>query len=157
MKALAAALIAGAAAATGCGSSSDGGSGGGGGPPTAQSVHEQLVQGSCGLSSSCHDANGHKARLDLSSVESMCASLKDAPSCEKPSMKRAVPGRPNDSYLLRKVKCAGIDCTPEIGDPDPGCADALSNGRMPLNGAPLPASDVQTIEDWIAGGLAGCP
>lgn len=154
VRAIAAVLI--AAAAASC-ASSGGDESGVGGPPTARSVHEQLVRGSCGLSSSCHDANGHKARLDLSTVESMCASLKGAPSCEKPSMKRVVPGRPSDSYLLRKVKCAGIDCTPDVGEADPACADALSNGRMPLNGAPLAANDVQTLEAWIAGGLAGCP
>lgn len=145
--------LAGALAAS-CSSSETGGTAG---SDSAQSVHEQIVKSGCALSSSCHDSNGHKARLDLSSVDAMCAALKDAPSCERPSMKRAVPGQPRESWLLLKLGCSGIDCTSTLGAPDPSCTDAVSNARMPLNGPPLSTDKLQAIERWISGGMHGCP
>jgi hypothetical protein len=104
---------------------------------------------------SCHNAIDRPAGLDLSSVAQICASLKDQFSCEFPTRRLTDPSAPNDSLLLRKLRCASSDCSADLGVVSPDCS-VISDQRMPYLEMPLDASLVQLIERWIAGGLEGC-
>jgi hypothetical protein len=129
---------------------------------TATDLQAEVFQGSCALSSSCHDADGHKANLDLSSVAASCAALDGVASCERPSVMRVVAGDPDRSYLYQKLTCADVDCTPTLGASDAACPDVLlgtdaQNQRMPYNSPTLAHCEFEAISGWITSGLAGCP
>jgi hypothetical protein len=61
--------------------------------------------------------------------------LVGVPSGEQPSLQRVEPGDPNNSYLIQKLE-----------------GTAATGRRMPLNGSPLPQSDINVIRQWIAEG-----
>jgi hypothetical protein len=122
-------------------------------PPSAAALHQQLFAPSCALSL-CHDAHTRSAGLDLSSVAATCLALR-AHSCEFPSRMRADPAAPAASLLVQKLSCNGPSCVPTLGVSDPSCT--TGDARMPLDGAPIPACQLQALVAWIAGGLSGCP
>ena len=57
-------------------------------------------------------------------------------SAELAPMKRVLPGHPESSYIILKLK----------GDP------RIVGERMPFGGPYLSASDIQMVQDWIAAG-----
>jgi len=73
----------------------------------------------------CHTGTNAPAGLDLGSYQSAMRGASGSPV--------VVPGQPDQSLLVQKVK---------------GTAGA----RMPFGGQPLPAKDVQRIEGWITEG-----
>jgi len=60
--------------------------------------------------------------------------LVNQPSTES-SLNRVTPGSPDSSYLVNKLE-----------------GTQTSGGRMPLNGNPLPSSQIELIKRWISTG-----
>jgi hypothetical protein len=94
-----------------------------------------IVARSCG-GSTCHIGEDLPAAgLDLSEG-AIVASLVDRPSTQRPERQLVVPGDPDASYLMCKLK---------------GTCDDRIGARMPV-GAPLAAEDIAVIEAWIEDG-----
>jgi hypothetical protein len=71
-------------------------------------------------------------RLDESSAYAM---LVNAPGSEVPSLRRVVPGDPDNSYLIQKLE-----------------GRAAVGGQMPLGQPALPPATIAAIRQWIADG-----
>ena len=86
--------------------------------------------------SGCHAGGSPQEGLNLSEV-SAYENLVNVNSSKQPSVKRVLPGQPDNSYLIRKLEgAAGID-----GD------------RMPADGPPyLTTAQIDTIRLWITNG-----
>jgi hypothetical protein len=87
----------------------------------------------------CHGGQYPSAGMSFESNATL-ASLAGRPSGEKPELKIIDPSDPDRSYLLAKVRG-------EAG---------IAGKRMPLDGDPLPASDIAVLAAW-ARGLKGMP
>jgi hypothetical protein len=96
-----------------------------------------IVARTCG-GAACHiGEDTPQAGLDLSEG-SVYTSLVDRPSTQLPDRKLVVPGDPDASWLMCKVRA---DCADRIGS------------RMPPAGSPgLAAEDIAVIERWIEDG-----
>ena len=108
------------------------------GPATFDTIYP-LVFKNCG--SACHNPNGIKVGLDLSTQAAALSSLIDkAPhmgdeaKCSSVSNKLIVPGNCKDSLVYQKLK------------PNPPCGS-----QMPI-GPALPEASVQALCDWIDAG-----
>ena len=118
--------------------------------PTAADIQTKVFSVSCGLSDSCHSANGHLADLNLQSANESCASIRQT-SCE-------FPGMPRTTVLPKKLTCSNPGNCSEIGTPSTSCAGAATNARMPFgNTTPLEQCKIDAIKTWIMNGLTGCP
>ena len=82
----------------------------------------------------CH-GDRQASGLDLR-PENSWASTVNVASVQMPDRKRVVPGEPQNSYLLSKVK----------GE------QGTKGGQMPLGRTPLATDQERLIEDWIAAG-----
>ena len=89
---------------------------------------EAILQKNC---LACHGGALPSAELNLDAGEWFAATVNVA-SREQTELKLVDPRRPERSYLLLKVQGA------------PG----IAGKRMPLNGEPLPAADLETLVDW---------
>lgn len=104
------------------------------GPSFAQVVDEILGRRGCTLGS-CH--GGGAGGLALTpSVAGNYANLVNVPSSDRPAVLRVTPGDAANSYLIMKLEGTG------------------SGEIMPLNAAPLSATDLNNIKDWINAGAA---
>ena len=74
--------------------------------------------------------------MNLTSAGASFASLVGVASIEMPSLQRVAPNDPDNSYLIRKLE----------GGPNIGGA------RMPLGGAPLDQTTIDSIRLWITNG-----
>ncbi len=82
----------------------------------------------------CHV--GAAAPLGLRLTEDASyAAIVNAPSVERPALRRIAPGDPASSYLVQKIS-----------------GTAAVGGRMPLGGPPLPADVIAAIEQWVRDG-----
>ncbi len=94
-----------------------------------------LTQSCAGNGGGCHPSSGN---LNLDSGAAYAALVNvAAPECSNSTgLKYVVPGSPSTSYIIDKLNgtnlCAGV--------------------QMPFGAAPLSASDIQTISDWICEG-----
>jgi hypothetical protein len=84
----------------------------------------------------CHTGPGSPLGEDLSTPSSSHATTVNVPSQELPARVRVVPGDPENSYTVNKVR----------GDA------GIVGGRMPLGGPPLSAQEIQVLVDWIRAG-----
>lgn len=111
----------------------------------------------CAVAVSCHGGGAHPPNLGgmqngapVSSA-TVKTGLLNVDSTEVPLMKYVVPGKPKDSYLMRKVESpnpgCGLMCTPPVGVAN-GCSTRMPSGVD----EPLPAAQVTTIRDWIKSG-----
>ena len=112
------------------------------GPPGAETTFRSLSQRifipRCAVSS-CH-AGSPPPFAPMSLEEGQAyASLVGAPSKEAPSLQRVMPGRPDQSYLMYKLRGTA------------GNVNGLAT-RMPLGKEPLTEAELADIEGWIAGG-----
>jgi hypothetical protein len=107
-----------------------------------ESIYQKVFLSSCAFSS-CHSAESKKADLDLSALESSYQELVGVEpfteTARAAGMKLVDPGRPENSFLLKK-----------LGQPGPG-----EGARMPQSAPePLPDAVVNAVREWI---LAGAP
>lgn len=111
--------------------------------PEFASIHASIIIASDSSGrqacTSCHTNVGRApaGRLNLAGdAASAYAALVDRPSSFRPGAVLVVPGNPEQSYFIHKLK--GVDIT---------------GGRMPLNGPPfLTDGQILVIETWIRNG-----
>jgi hypothetical protein len=113
------------------------------GDPTLAAIRADIFNGTCALGS-CHAQPTLAAKLDLRS-NGLCNLLVSHKSCLFPNRLLVVPGKPEASFLLDKLRGTGLD-----GTPDPACG--TTNERMPLGQVPLSGGKLSQIEDWIRAG-----
>lgn len=95
-----------------------------------------ILQSNCG---GCHGGSSPQAGLDvLTGTASEIRQRLLRPSSQQPSLQLVQPGRPVDSYLIRKLSGDGT----------------ISGSRMPINplngDAPLPPEQIDAISTWIS-------
>jgi hypothetical protein len=83
----------------------------------------------------CHQGSSAPGGLSLESGKSY-AGLVNVKSTQSPLM-RVAPNSPDNSYLVRKLEGTHTQA-------------GGSGGQMPLNGSPLPASQIDIIKRWIS-------
>lgn len=115
------------------------------GDPTLAAIRSDIFNGTCALGS-CHANPTLAAKLDLQR-NGLCHLLVTHKSCLYANKMLVVPGKPEVSFLLDKLRGTGLDASP---DPDPECA--TTNQRMPLGQPPLSGSKIAQIEEWIRAG-----
>jgi len=96
-------------------------------------VQDYVFTPGCAVSG-CHTGAGAPQGLQLDSVNSY-ANLVGVASSENPSSLRVKPGDPDSSYLIQKLE-----------------GTASSGVRMPLGAAPLDASIIAIVRQWISDG-----
>ena len=106
----------------------------GDGPTTLTAIQDQIFTPSCAFSG-CHDTASASAGLDLSAGQAYGA-LVDVPSSQIFLRLRVEPGRPDDSYLVQKIRGAS----------------SINGGRMPLGAPPLSADEIAGIVEWVENG-----
>lgn len=93
-----------------------------------------LLQANC-ATSACHSAGRGAGDLVLE-PDVAWGNLVDAASSQQDGATLVVPGDPDGSYLLAKLRGA----------------DGIRGSRMPIGRAPLLDEDLTVISDWIAAG-----
>ena len=106
----------------------------GAGPTTFAAIQNEVLTPSC-AGSNCHDTSTRSAGLDLSEGQAYDA-LVDVPSSQIFLRRLVAPGKPDDSYLVQKIRGSS----------------SINGGRMPLGGAPLSADQISGIVEWIENG-----
>jgi hypothetical protein len=124
--------------------------------PSFRSDVQPTLAISCALSTACHGVDrgmgplnhpllGPKAgsQPDQAMLGAIIADLR-APAERAPALARVAPGKPGESFLMKKLEgtlsCPGIECPR-------GCG-----ARMPMLGAPLSDQEISAIRDWIQQG-----
>jgi hypothetical protein len=80
----------------------------------------------------CHLGAAPAFGLNLAAGASYDATV-NVKSLERPKLFLVEPGKPDDSYLVRKIE----------GGPD------IAGGQMPSNMPPLPLDEMDAIRQWI--------
>lgn len=106
----------------------------GDGPTSFAAIQSEILTPSCAFSG-CHDMASQSAGLDLSEGQAY-ASLVDVPSSQVFLRLRVEPGKPDDSYLVQKIRGAST----------------IMGGRMPLGAPPLSADEIAGIVEWVENG-----
>jgi hypothetical protein len=83
----------------------------------------------------CHQGSSAPGGMSLESGKAYAA-LVNVKSSESPLM-RVAPNSPDNSYVVRKLEGTHIQA-------------GGSGGKMPLNGSPLPAAQIDIIKRWIS-------
>lgn len=97
----------------------------------------QLQQNIFGaICTNCHTGANAPRGLRLDSEENSYAFLVDRTADEIPTLMRVNPGKPDDSYLIKKLE---------------GSADIVG-ARMPLGGPYLSQEQIDQVRSWIANG-----
>jgi len=113
------------------------------GEPTLAAIRADIFNGTCALGS-CHAAPTLAAKLELRE-NGLCHLLVSHKSCLFSDRTLVVPGKPEVSFLMNKLRGTGLE-----GTPDPACG--TSNERMPLGQVPLSGGKLAQIEEWIRAG-----
>jgi hypothetical protein len=114
-------------------------------PPADQSVSfasnvQPIFNRSCALAAACHLGAAAAGALDLSVGESH-EELVDEASSQQPALRLVAPGRPDDSYLVRKI---------EGGPAIAGALMPQGCPGTPQQGAQcLTPDDIEAIRTWI--------
>ncbi|PUA27890.1 MAG: hypothetical protein B0W54_15335 [Cellvibrio sp. 79] len=95
---------------------------------------QQTVFGT--ICTNCHTGSNAPRGLRLDSEENSYAFLVGRTADEIPSLMRVNPGKPDDSYLIKKLE---------------GTNDIVG-GRMPLGGPYLSQTQIDLVRSWIANG-----
>lgn len=103
---------------------------------TFPEIQQTIFSPSC-ATSGCHDAAAAAAGLVLADGEAYAA-LVGVPSSQIFLRLRVDPGKPDDSYLVQKIRGSS----------------AINGGRMPLGGPFLSPSEIAGIVEWIENGAA---
>jgi len=113
------------------------------GDPTLAAIRSEVFEGSCALGS-CHARPTLAAKLDLHD-NGLCHLLVRSKSCLFSGKLLVVPGKPEASFLMDKLRGNGLSASP-----DPDCA--TSNERMPLGQPALSGNQLAQVEKWITDG-----
>jgi hypothetical protein len=113
------------------------------GEPTLAAVRSDILNSTCALGS-CHAPATNAAKLNLSET-GICHLLVNHASCLFPDKLLVVPGKPEASFLLDKLRGINLE-----GTPNPECG--TTNERMPLGQPSLPSHKLAQIEEWIRSG-----
>lgn len=109
--------------------------GGGNTDPSANLAHlQQTIFGA--ICARCHTGATAPRGLRLDSEENSYAFLVNHAADEVPSLMRVNPGKPDQSYIVKKIE---------------GASDIVG-GQMPLGGPYLSQEQIALIRDWIANG-----
>ena len=106
--------------------------------PALAVLQERVFQRSCALARSCHTGNAPQAGLDLGSVDAILSRAVGKPASQVPTLSLLEPGRPEDSYIVRKLRN-----THTVGTTMP-----------PPPGAPLCEAKIQAVEAWVRTGAS---
>ncbi|MBX3270778.1 MAG: hypothetical protein KF729_10975 [Sandaracinaceae bacterium] len=109
--------------------------------PVWSAIYPRIVERSCAYTM-CHDATTQAGALDLSTpARALEALLQPAAGrlCESAGIARVVPGDPDASLLVHKLRGVGPD-------------GRVCGSRMPSAGSYLSESRIETITTWIANG-----
>jgi len=99
--------------------------------PTLDSVQANVFNPSCVI---CHAGANAPQGLRLDAANSF-TNLVGVPSRQNSSLFRVAPGKPDESYLIRKLE-----------------GSASEGEKMPLGGPPVPQSTINFIRQWISDG-----
>ncbi len=113
------------------------------GGPRFAAIRSNIFATSCGFGS-CHAGSTPAAHLDLRDGD-LCGALVGHPSCLFPQKQLVVPGKPELSFLLDKLRGAHLGEVPAND-----CAD--TNEPMPYGAPPLAAEKIAQVEQWIRDG-----
>jgi uncharacterized protein YjdB len=102
-------------------------------PSFSQVVNEIFVRRGC-ASNGCHGRGAGDLSLSTNAATSY-ADLVNVQATAEPTRIRVLPGEANDSYLVIKLE-----------------GRQSSGSRMPISGAPLSATDLANIKNWINAG-----
>jgi mono/diheme cytochrome c family protein len=109
--------------------------GGGGNNSSATLAHlQQTIFGN--ICARCHSGAAAPRGLRLDSEDNSYAFLVSHASDEVPALMRVNPGKPDQSYIVKKIE---------------GASDIVG-GQMPLGGPYLSQEQIKSIRDWIANG-----
>lgn len=86
----------------------------------------------------CHQVGTEAGRMSLVPRRAI-ASLVNVPAVSAPALKRVVPGKPDQSYLIRKLEGTHVKA-------------GGTGARMPFGAAPLSAERIALFRRWIAQG-----
>jgi hypothetical protein len=105
--------------------------------PTLDEIQAAIFTPSC-ATGGCHDNGTQAAGLSLANADTSFLELVGEFSGQngQSAVMLVAPTDPDGSYLIRKLDGAA----------------GITGGRMPLNRAALPQSDINLIRDWILGG-----
>jgi hypothetical protein len=106
--------------------------------PALSSIHENVFTRSC-IAGACHDSSSPAAALDLSTAAAAYEGLVGKPTLIVPEKMLVVPGDPDGSFLIAKLRG---ELGPDEGEP------------MPYANPPLHDDVIGAIEAWIASGAA---
>lgn len=103
------------------------------GAPTADLLDQviEIFENDCSTPG-CHSGSKPKKGLNLE-MDEMMAELIDVPSIEIDKLKLIDTARPQQSYLLMKIR----------GD------EGIADHRMPVEAPPLTADKIKIIEEWV--------
>src|SRR5262245_20315348 len=93
----------------------------------------------------CHDPIQHEHGMDLSTADLIYQNWVDKKGldhCSNMAQTRVVPGDPDGSFVMMKIRAQGVLCS--LGTRMPPPPDAM-----------LPACEIDTISAWIAAGAPG--
>jgi hypothetical protein len=102
-------------------------------------IQRQIFDQNC-TSSSCHSSATRSGNMSLAAGEAYDNLVNVEPDnqvARTAGLLRVKPSNPDSSFILRKLE----------GDLQPG-----EGSQMPLGAAPLPASEIDLIRQWIADG-----
>ena len=112
-------------------------------PPTLGWIHLRILSRSCALSASCHTGAAPKEGFDMSTVESTLEAVGRA-SAQMPTRSIIEAGKPEDSYILNKLRGMGIA--------DKSSTGVAATQMPPPPSVPLCDAKIALIEEWIANG-----
>lgn len=109
-------------------------------PVSFARVHKEVFLRSC-AASSCHNSNSRRAGLDLENpLEAFALLVNEGASntaASEAGKKRVVPGQPESSFLLTKLK---------------GSTNEDEGARMPYGAPSLSDAQIDLVKNWIADG-----
>jgi hypothetical protein len=108
---------------------------------------DAIFQTSCSFSSSCHGTSPGSSRLYLPTRDKgdWYPNVVNVASTTHKTMKRVVPGDPQNSFLVQKL-------TDGLCAIDKDCNSGVCGDRMPQASDPLPKEDFDVIVAWVREG-----
>ena len=104
--------------------------------PTLAALRERVFQRSCALTRACHTGSAPQAGLDLGTIDAIRDGTVGKRSSQVPERSLVAPGKPEDSYVVHKLRAL----------------DTVGSAMPPPPAAPLCEAKIQAVEAWIREG-----